>query len=97
MESKKTTLTTDLARSRDDYNQLKTAITNLVKTVADEGIGKKLSDELYSFVLNDSKVPDMVIEGVGKFIDFNKYLGLAVERGAKDVTRRIEDILGIVR
>jgi len=35
-----------------------------------------------------------VIDGVGKFIDFKKYLGIAVERGAKEACNRAEDILG---
>jgi len=39
----------------------------------------------------------MVIDGVGKFIDFRKYLGLAVERGVKEVCERIEKILGANR
>jgi hypothetical protein len=94
LAAEKTTLTGDLAQLREEYDQLKTAITTLAGTIPDEEMGKKLGEELYSFILKDSKVPDMVIEGVGKFIDFNKYLGLAVDRGAEEVRKRIEDILG---
>jgi len=36
----------------------------------------------------------MVIDGVGKFIDFKKYLGVAVERGAKEASKYAEEILG---
>ena len=93
LESEKTTLENDLEQLRKDYKQLKTAITTLVEAVPDEKIGKKLSDELYSFLLEDSKVPSTVISGVGKFIDFRKYLGVAAERGTKEICRRIEEIL----
>ena len=93
LASEKTTLTGDLARLREDHDQLKTAITTLAGTIPHEEMGKKLGEELYSFILKDSKVPDMVIEGVGRFIDFNKYLGEAVERGAKEVRKQIEEIL----
>jgi len=52
-----------------------------------------MSEGLYEFLLKDSKVPDMVIDGVGKFINFRKYLGEAVERGAKEVCDRIDKAL----
>jgi len=94
LESEKTTLTKELAQLKGDYNQLKTAIATLAGAIPYEEMGKKLGEELYSFLLKDSKVPDMVIEGVGKFIDFKKYLGLAVERGAKEACKRTEEILG---
>jgi hypothetical protein len=94
LESEKTTLASELAQVRGDYNQLETAITTLAKAMPYEEMGKRLGVELYGFVLKDSKVPDMVIEGVGKFIDFKKYLGVAVERGAKEVCKRVEEILG---
>ena len=97
LESEKTNLTSDLERLREDHNELRTAITTLVETIPSEEIGKKLGEELYAFLLKDSKVPGMVIDGVGKFIDFKKYVGVAVERGAKEVCKRIEGILGIIR
>jgi len=49
--------------------------------------------ELNEFLLKDSKVPKMVMEGVGKFIDFKKYLGLAVEKGAKEAVSRVIGLL----
>jgi len=97
LESEKTTLASDLAQLRADYDQLKTALTTLAGTMPYEEIGKKSGEELYSFLLKDSKVPDMVIEGVGKFIDFRKYLGVAVERGAKEACKRMEEVLGAIR
>jgi len=93
LESEKTTLTNDLVKLREDYNQLKTAITTLAATIPHEEIGEKLGEEMYDFLLKDSKVPDMVIDGVGKFIDFRKYLGLAVIKGAEEATRQAEEML----
>ena len=78
----------------ENYDQLKTAITTVSEAIPYEEIGKKLGEELFSFLLKDSKVPDMVIEGVGKFIDFKKYLGIAVERGAKEACKQAEEIMG---
>ena len=97
LESEKTALASDLEQLRDDHEQLKKAMMNLAATIPDEGIGKKLRDELYDFILEDSKVPDRVIGGVGKFIDFKKYLGVAAETGAKEVCRRIGEILSTSR
>jgi len=97
LESEKTALTGDLTRLREDYDQLRTAITTMAEAVPHEEIGKKLGEELHVFLLKDSKVPGMVIEGVGKFIDFKKYLGIAVERGVEEVCKRLESILGTTR
>ena len=93
LESEKATLTDDLGRSRGDYNQLKTAITTLAGGITYEEIGDKLGEELYAFLLKDSKVPHMVIDGVGKFIDFRKYLGLAATKGAEAATGQAEKSL----
>jgi hypothetical protein len=35
-------------------------------------------------------VPDMVIDGVGKFIDFKKYLGMAAVKGAETTLSTID-------
>jgi len=96
LEAEKTTLTADLKMLREDHKQLVMAISKLVSSVPKEEMGKKMGEELYSYILKDSKVPDMVIEGVGKFIDFKKYLGEAVERGAREVTQRVEETLKTV-
>jgi len=97
LESEKTTLTSDLAQVREDYSDLKTAITTLAEAIPHEEIGKKLGEELHGFLLKDSKVPGMVIDGVGKFIDFRKYLGMAAKQGSelasKHVEQRLSDIL----
>jgi len=34
------------------------------------------------------------IDGVGKFIDFKKYLGITAERGAKEAYKYVEEMLG---
>ncbi len=93
LELEKTTLTSDLAQLRGNYNQLKKAITKVAGTIPYDGIRKKFGEELYAFLLKDSKVPDMVIDGVGKFIDFKKYLGMAAEKGAEEATKHAEKTL----
>ncbi|MFC1916477.1 coiled-coil domain-containing protein [Chloroflexota bacterium] len=97
LESDKTTLTSDLEQFRKDYNELDAAIATLAEAIPHEEMGKKLGEELYNFLLKDSKVPGAVLKGVGQFIDFKKYLGLAVESGAKEIRTRIEKILGTTR
>jgi len=93
LEENKTTLTGELEKSRADYSELKTAVSALAASIPSEDMGKPLGKELHAYVLKDSKVPDIVIEGVGKFIDFEKYLGVAVERGAREVCQRIEQLV----
>jgi len=108
LESEKGTLAAELEQSREkyhelesthealttDYDQLKTAATTLADAIPYKEIRKKSGEELYAFLLKDSKVPDPVIDGVGKFIDFRKYLGIAAERGAKEASKYAEEILG---
>ena len=93
LESGKEALRSELEQSRNDYSELKEAITALAAAVPDEEKRQKLSQELYRFVLKDSKVPGAVIKGVGQFIDFKKYLGVAIEAGAKETGKRIEGVL----
>ncbi|MES0278962.1 MAG: hypothetical protein ABUK03_04380 [Dehalococcoidales bacterium] len=93
LESGKEALRTELEQSRKDYSELKEAIAALAAAVPDEEKRQKLSQELYRFVLKDSKVPGAVIKGVGQFIDFKKYLRVAIEAGAKETGKRIEGVL----
>jgi predicted RNase H-like nuclease (RuvC/YqgF family) len=93
LESGKEALRSELEQSRKDYAELKEAMTALAAAVLDEEKRQKLSLELYRFVLKDSKVPGAVIKGVGQFIDFKKYLGVAIETGAKETGKSIEGIL----
>ncbi|MFC1983314.1 hypothetical protein ACFLV5_05995, partial [Chloroflexota bacterium] len=90
LEQERETLSSDLTQLREDYNRLKTAITTLAETIPHKEIGASLSEELYGFVLKDSKVPKPVIKGVGQFIDFRKYFGLAAERGAEEAVKQAE-------
>ena len=93
LASEKATLAGDLARLRGDYDQLKTTIITLAGAIPHEEIGKKLGEELFAFLLRDSKIPDMVIDGVSKFIDFRKYLGMAAEKGAESAGEHAKKIL----
>jgi DNA repair exonuclease SbcCD ATPase subunit len=93
LETEKTTLADDLTRLSQAYNGLKTAVTTLAVTIPHEEIGKTLGEVLYSYLLKDSKIPHMVIDGVGKFIDFRKYLRLAAAKGAEEATRQSEQTL----
>ena len=97
LESDKTTLSGDLEQFRKDYKELKMAITTLAEDIPNEEMGKKMSEDQYSFLLKDSKVPSAVLKGVGQFIDFKKYLGLGVDSGAKEIRTRIEKILVTTR
>ena len=97
LESDKTTLTNDYERLKTDYNEFKKVISTLAEGIPSEGMGEKYGEEQYSFLLKDSKVPSAVLKGVGQFIDFKKYLGVAVESGAKEVRKSIEKILGTTR
>jgi uncharacterized coiled-coil protein SlyX len=83
LESENAALKDDLTQTKDTLNRLQEVIATLTERVPNEEIGKQLGDELHDFILKDSKVPDMVIEGVGKFIDFRKYLGMAASKGAE--------------
>ena len=96
LESEKATLTSDLAELRGDYDQLKTAITRLTGAIPHEEIGEKLGEELFAFLLRDSKVPDVVIDGVSKFIDFRKYLRMSAEKGAETAGKHAEKTLSEV-
>jgi len=93
LEQEREMLSKNLDQLREDYDRLKTAVTTLTETIPHKEIGAKLDEELYGFVLKDSKVPKPVIKGVGQFLDFRKYLGLAAERGAEEAVKQAEGIL----
>lgn len=93
LESEKTALASELAQLQEDYNRLKEKISTLAANTPDEEIGRRLGEELHDFILKDSKVPDMVIEGVGKFIDFRKYLAMAATQGAEQAAKQAEQVL----
>jgi hypothetical protein len=93
LESEKTTLAGELAHINEVHNRLNTAVATLAATIPHDEIGEGLGEELYAYVLKNSKVPHAVIDGVGKFIDFRKYLRLAAARGAEEATRQSEQTL----
>ncbi|MBL7164968.1 MAG: hypothetical protein ISS55_00620 [Dehalococcoidales bacterium] len=86
-------LTSKHEQLTQDHRRLKAAAAKVSQSIPYDDVREKLADELYSFLLQDSKVPDMVIDGVGKFIDFRKYLGLAAEEGAKEAGKQAESAL----
>jgi len=75
------------------YQVLKEAVTGISGSIPYDTIPEKLIEDLYEYLLKDSKVPDMVIDGVGKFIDFKKYIAAAVDKGAREAGKIAEDIL----
>jgi chromosome segregation ATPase len=93
LEAKNDGLSTELTQLKEDYDNLKTGATTLSDTIPHEEIGKELGEEFHDFLLKDSKVPDMVIEGVGKFIDFRKYLGMAARKGSEQASQHAEKLL----
>jgi len=93
LESEKMTLAGELAHLNEVHNGLNTAVDTLVATIPHKEIGEALGEELYAYVLKDSRVPRTVIAGVGRFIDFRKYLRLAAARGAEEATRQSEQTL----
>ena len=93
LAEEKKNMTDNLKRVEGDYSNLKVQLNELMNSLPNEEMQKSLADELYSYILKDANVPDTVIKGVGKFIDFRKYLGLAIERGSKEVKNRIGEIV----
>lgn len=94
LEAVKSGLAEDLAKLQARYEQISKELLALASTPLTDDTVKYLKDNLYAFILDDSKVPDRVIGGVGKFIDFKKYLGMAVHKGAGEVHKRIKEIFG---
>jgi len=87
-------LEAELGRQTEAYKALLSDLMSLTDRVPSRDIGEPLGTELRDFLLEDSKVPHLVIDGVGKFIDFKKYLALAADRGAADITGQLREILG---
>ncbi len=78
-----------------DHAKLRAAAAGIESSVNCAEIRKRMGPEMHEFVLKDSKVPDAVIDGVGKFIDIKKYLGHAAEAGAREATRKAAEVLKI--
>ncbi len=88
LESEKSSLSAEIARLNGIRNGVQKAAGTLSTTVPLQEIGDTLGAEMYAYLLKDSRVPHAVIDGVGKFIDFRKYLRLAAIRGAEEATRQ---------
>ncbi|MGI2335490.1 MAG: hypothetical protein ACRKGH_02460 [Dehalogenimonas sp.] len=82
LEKDNAALDAELKELKSDHARLVKAVTDLSKGISEDAIGKNLSEELYNHMIEDSQIPQMVISGVGKFIDFKKYLGDAATKGA---------------
>ena len=93
LEKKKAELEVKLNKLSAEHQELRAAIKGLVDSLPDEEVGQERKEDLYSFLLKDSKVPEMVIGGVGKFIDFRKYLGVSFKTGVKEACQRVGKIL----
>ncbi len=93
LTGEKQSLTADLAALGERHTSLNTSVEKLAETVSHVDIGNDVGDETFSFILKDSKVPDAVIEGVGKFIDFRKYLKIAAARAAEKAVAQAQLVL----
>ena len=93
LEKEKEALEDNLGKSQGRFEKLKSQALQIPGSINYEDIGQKHADELYEFLVKDSKVPHLVLEGVGKFIDFKKYLRTAVARGAEDAASKSAEIL----
>jgi hypothetical protein len=76
-----------------DHTKLRAAAAGIERSVDCAEIRKRMGPEMHDFVLQDSKVPDAVIDGVGKFIDIKKYLAHAVECGAREGAKKAAEVL----
>ena len=81
-------LESKLAGLTADHDSLKQAASGLDADVDYKEIRTRMSGEMHTFMMEDSKVPHAVMDGVGKFIDFKKYLGHAAESGARDAVKQ---------
>lgn len=76
-----------------NHAKLRAAAAGIEGSVDYAEIRKRMAPEMHDFVLKDSKVPDAVIDGVGKFIDIKKYLGHAAEAGAREGAKKAAEVL----
>ena len=88
-----TRLSGELESSGERLAKLKARVAQIPAGIDYEAIGQKHTDWLYEYLVKDSKVPHLVLDGVGKFIDFKKYLKAAVSRGAEEASVQAEEIL----
>ena len=88
LKSYQSDLEAQLAAVTADHEALKSAVSSLESGIDFNELRSRLGVEMQSWMIADSKVPHAVIDGVGKFIDFKKYLGHAAESGARDAVKQ---------
>ncbi len=93
LESEKTALTDDLRKEKEAYSNLSAAATTLDAKVSPESIGENLGEGLYTYLVQDTKVPKMMINGLNRFVDFRKYLGTAASKGAEEAIKQAKEKL----
>ena len=100
LESEKAALTDGLEQARTNYeairkvhDKLTAASISISQAIPYEEIKDQLGEELHTFVVKDSKVPGMVLDGVERFINFKKYMGMAAVKGAQEAIKHVERIL----
>ena len=100
LESEKAALIDELEQAKTNYETIQkahdklTAVsTSVSQAIPYEEIKDQLGEELHTFVVKDSKVPGMVLDGVEKFINFKKYMGMAAVKGAQEAIKHVERIL----
>lgn len=93
LDSEKTNLIIELERLKSNYEGLMIAITTLAWAIPYDEIREKLGHELYSFFLKDTGLLDKRINSAEKHIDFQKYLRIAAEKGAKEASEYVEETL----
>lgn len=93
MQQNNVALARQLEELQQAHKTLRDVAAKVKETVPAEEIGQKLSDDMHEFMLKDSKVPQLVMEGVGKFIDMKKYLKLAASKGVEQALVRVEKSL----
>jgi DNA repair exonuclease SbcCD ATPase subunit len=93
LEAERKSLADKLEGLKDRHEQLRETTAGLPEVIPFQEIRQRLGDDLYNALLRESKVPDMVLNRVSKFIDFRRYLGLAAEKGAEEAGKRLEDVI----
>jgi len=87
-------LNSSLEKKQAEYERLKASAVSVRQSVPYQEISDNLAEEMHAFLLEDSKVPHLVLDGVGKFLDMKKYLKMAAEKGAEEAASKAEASLG---
>lgn len=93
LEEERAGLATSLATLEAAHRKLTDAASSLAASIDTAALVEGTGEEQYNLLLDDSKVPDMVIEGVSKFIDFRKHFEGAVQKGAGMAVEKVSALL----